>query len=57
MDESQYHLDSKMVFEFIDQSGNSLWQFPQTSNAWDLLNAVQYQNSNVSDFYRDMFGK
>jgi len=57
IDDVQYTWDSRIVFEFIDESGNSLWQFPQTNNAWDLLKAIQYQNSNVSDFYKEIFSK
>ncbi len=57
IDDMQFIWDSRIVFEFIDQSENSLWQFPQTHNAWDLLKSIQYQNSKVSDFYKEIFNK
>ena len=57
VDEAQFHWQSRSVFEFIDESGNTLWEFPQTANAWDLLKAIQYKNSQVDDFYKNMFGK
>ena len=56
IDDVQFFWDSRIIFEFIDLSGNSLWQFPQTSNVWDLLRSIQYQNSNISDFYKQIFG-
>ena len=55
MDETSFSWSDRVVFEMIDDNDNSLWEFPQTSNTWDLLNAVQYSNSKVGDFYKDMF--
>ena len=52
-DEFQY----TVVFEFIDTSGHSLLQFPETNNVVNLFNAVQYQNSKMSDFYKELLGK
>ena len=57
MGKSRQNWDSEVVFEFIDPSGHSLLQFPETNNVVNLFNAVQYQNSKVSDFYKDLVGK
>lgn len=57
MDEISFCWSNRVVFEMIDNNENSLWTFPQTNNTWDLLNAVQYSNSKVGDFYKDMFGE
>ena len=57
IDDVQFFWDSRIIFEFIDSSGNSLWQFPQTSNTYDLLNSIQYQSSKVGDFYTQILGK
>lgn len=56
-DEDVYHWLTRLVFEFIDGFGNSIWQFPETKNGWDLLNAVKYKDAKVEDFIKDVFGK
>jgi len=57
VDEDKFYWQKRMMFEFVDESDNVLWTFPKTENAWDLLKAIQYKNSQVSDFYKSMFGK
>lgn len=56
-DEDEYYWQTQLVLEFIDENGNSIWQFPQTSNGWDLLNAVKYRDANVDAFINDVFGR
>lgn len=56
-DEDEYYWQTQLVLEFIDENANSIWQFPQTSNGWDLLNAVKYRDANVDAFINDIFGK
>lgn len=55
-DEIQYHWSNQMIIEFVDEYGGSLWQFPKTSNAWDLLNAIKYKDANVDGFLKGIFG-
>ena len=55
-DEDKYHWSNQMIIEFTDEYGVSLWQFPKTSNAWDLLNAVKYKDAKVDDFLKEVFG-
>ncbi len=56
-DEDEYHWQTQLVLEFIDENSNSIWQFPQTSNGWNLLNAVKYRDANVDEFIKDIFGR
>jgi hypothetical protein len=49
-DEERYYWDERIIIEFIDEYGGSIWQFPKTNNLWNLLNAVQYKDANVDDF-------
>ncbi len=54
-DEFQFHWSSQLIVEFTDEYGNTLWQFPKTSNGWDLLNAVKYKDAKVDDFLKGIF--
>jgi hypothetical protein len=56
-DEDEYYWQAQLVLEFVDENSNSIWQFPQTSNGWDLLNAVKYRDANVDAFINDIFGR
>ena len=38
---------SKVILEIIDDTGKSLWTFPDVSGLGDLLNAVKYQVAGV----------
>ncbi|MEY3881845.1 MAG: hypothetical protein RIQ94_2641 [Pseudomonadota bacterium] len=57
IDENQYTWDENMIFEIVDDQGNTIWEFPRTPNAYELLKAVQFQNPQVSNFYNDLFKK
>lgn len=57
IDESSYVWDNEINFEIIDNNENVLWRFPATSNISNLLSAIQYQTSQVGNFYQEMFGK
>lgn len=41
---------TRLILEFIDDYGATLWSFPQTANSWDLFNAVQYKDAKVDEF-------
>ena len=56
-DEDVYYWQTRLVMDFIDEDDNSLWQFPQTPNGWDLLNAIKYRDANVDAFINDILGK
>lgn len=45
---------SKVVLEIIDDSGKSLWTFPDVSGLSDLLNAVKYQVADVKGLIEDI---
>ncbi len=57
IDESQFVWDERIYFEFIDENGSTLWEFPQTPNAYELLKSVMYRNSQVGSFYNELFKK
>lgn len=52
-DEDEYYWQTRVSLEFTDGI-NTLWQFPQTSNSWDLLNVIQYSDVDVDGFMRDV---
>jgi hypothetical protein len=45
----------EVVLEFIDDKGETLWNFPQVSALDDLLSAVQYQAAGVNEFIGSLF--
>ena len=53
--EEQPFWDERMVIEFIDNSGALLGKLPKTPNAWELLEAIQFQNPQINGFYDDLF--
>lgn len=55
-DEDDYFWQTHLILEFTDEYDNSIWQFPQTPNSWDLLNAIKYKDANIDDFLKGIFG-
>ncbi|ENM3890279.1 hypothetical protein Q9F25_003499 [Vibrio cholerae] len=55
LDDVQYTWSYEIVIEFIDNSGNRLGRFPSTPNHSELLQAIQYQNPQIRNFFNDMF--
>ncbi|WP_201525951.1 hypothetical protein [Psychrobacter frigidicola] len=55
-DESEYYWSKRVVIEFIDESLNSVWQFPKITNSWNLLDAVRYEDAGVADFMKSILG-
>lgn len=45
---------SEVVLELIDDSGNSVWQFPKERILHDLLDAVKYKASGASDVIQSL---
>lgn len=45
---------AQVVLEFIDNKGNTLWNFPQVSALHDLLSAVQYYAAGVNEFLNSL---
>jgi|ERR1700686_748407 len=48
---------TKVVLEFIDNNGNTLWSFPYVSALNDLMSAVKFQAAGVKDFLREILGE
>lgn len=46
---------SKVVLEFVDARGATLWTFPELSALRDLLTAAQYQVAEVGSFLDELF--
>ena len=44
----------RVVLEFVDSNGNSLWAFPDVGALDDLLAAVQYRVSGVKEFLSEL---
>ena len=44
----------RVVLEFIDENGNSLWAFPSLDALNDLASTVQYQVAGVKDFLAEL---
>jgi hypothetical protein len=57
LDEIQYTWDYEIVIEFVSNNGERLGRFPNTPNASELLAAIQYQNPEIKNFYKDIFGQ
>jgi len=45
---------TRVVLEFIDANGNSLWVFPELIILNDLASAVQYRVAGVKDFLAEL---
>ncbi|NKX03371.1 hypothetical protein HGD89_00135 [Alteromonadaceae bacterium A_SAG6] len=52
-DEDVFHMRARTVISFID-GDNSIFDFPQTSNTWDLLKAIQYRDVDIDGFMNDI---
>lgn len=46
---------TKVVLEFVNTDGETLWTFPEVDALSDLLSAVQYQVAGVGDFLDEIF--
>jgi hypothetical protein len=46
---------TKIVLEFVNTDGETLWTFPEVEALSDLLSAVQYQVAGVGDFLDEIF--
>ena len=46
---------TKIVLEFVNNEGETLWTFPEVDALSDLLSAVQYQVAGVGDFLDEIF--
>jgi hypothetical protein len=46
---------TKIVLEFVNTDGETLWTFPEVEALADLLSAVQYQVAGVGDFLDEIF--
>jgi len=44
----------RVVLEFIDANGNSLWAFPSFDILNDLASAIQYRVAGVKDFLAEL---
>jgi len=44
----------RVILEFIDENGNSLWAFPSLDALNDLASTVQYQVAGVKDFLAEL---
>lgn len=44
----------RVVLEFVDNLGNSLWKFPYTDALDDLYEAVEYQVAEVDEFLNEL---
>jgi hypothetical protein len=55
-DEFEYHWQKRIVIEFVDEFSNSVWQFPEIRNSWNLLEAIRYKDAGVAGFMKDIFG-
>jgi len=56
-DEGRYTWDNQVVIDFADDEGRSIWRFPKLPGAWDLLEAVRYQEAEVDDFISELINK
>lgn len=57
LDDINYTWDWEFVVEFINDNNERMGQLPATPNSGELLEAIQYQNPQIKDFYKDMFGE
>jgi len=54
-DEDTFHMQARTIIGFIDGE-MSIFDFPETSNSWDLLKAVQYRDVDIDGFMDDVLG-
>lgn len=55
-DEDQFHWQTRTIVEFIDGE-DSIFEFPQTSNSWDLLKAIQYRDVDIDGLMKNILKK
>ena len=54
-DEDEFHWQSDVSIEFIDNEDRTEWRFPQTQGRWDLIDAIRYREAGAADFLRNFF--
>ena len=54
-DEDVFHMQARTIISFVD-GDNSIFDFPETTNSWDLLKAIQYRDVDIDGFMNDMLG-
>lgn len=54
IDEERYFWETKVMLEFIDSNGISLGSLPVVPNTRELLNAIQYQDPSINNFYNNL---
>jgi len=57
LDDTQYTWDYEVTIEFVSEVGERMGKLPQIPNSAELIQAIQYQDPQIKDFYNDIFGK
>ncbi len=52
-DEDVFHMQSRTIIGFVD-GDDSIFDFPETSNSWDLLKSIQYRDVDIDGFMNDL---
>ncbi|MFM2479828.1 hypothetical protein [Celerinatantimonas sp. YJH-8] len=50
-DEHQYFWETQSQLDLVDSYGNSIFDIPKTKNMYNLMQAVKYQSSNISQIF------
>ncbi|HXF39133.1 MAG TPA: hypothetical protein VN687_05420 [Blastocatellia bacterium] len=53
---NQFSAGRRTMLKIIDDSGTTLWLFPEISGLDDLLSSVRYQTADVKKFLDDIIG-
>ena len=53
---NQFSAGRRTILKIIDNSGTTLWLFPEVSGLDDLLSSVRYQTADVKKFLDDIIG-
>ena len=53
---NQFSAGRRTILKIIDDSGTTLWLFPEISGLDDLLSSVRYQTADVKKFLDDIIG-
>ncbi|HEY9160954.1 MAG TPA: hypothetical protein VIS94_07710 [Desulfomonilia bacterium] len=56
-DEDKWNWDSRVILDFADDYGRSVWKFPSLPGLWDLLESVKYREVDVDGFVSDIINK
>lgn len=56
-DEDKWSWDNRVIIDFADDEGRSIWKFPALPGIWDLLEAVKYREADVDDFISEIISK